>query len=524
MSVFSLDDIIDEPVAVVEPVAETDDKTVNQATQVVHLMAETFDFFRDSDADDTQAFYAVPKGVVARPTPITETGRKTLSMARSLAFEEFGKAVSTTAIQEGVKTLFALLECGTIESTPVIVALRSAVFRDDDARIQSVVIDLAEQGPAVIVVDAQGWRIEENGVDGVLFRDGGRPLTRPSGAGDYAALMENLGFTHDSPQGLLVRGWLAAAFIADIERPMLLFAGVQGSGKTTRAAAVMTCIDPPREVNGSAVIGGNLNKVGDAEVKAANSYLVGYDNLSRVTQEQSDHIARLVTGDAIEKRALYSDGSLYTVAYKRTGLVTCISVPNFASDAMERFIIIRLERFADGERIGRAELAGQLAVGMPAVMAAILNDLSTAIRHGHQTVDSLPRMGDYYSALMRIDTRLADAYLDAFYASEQEQAEASLFVQVCVRAVAESHNGVVETEGLEPLYNMLRNVADRAGRAYLDNFPQTPRALGTWLATDSTLLRAAGIEATKRKAGGVRHYGLRKVATAVVEVETDTLM
>ncbi len=94
-------------------------------------------------------------------------------------------------------------------------------------------------------------------------------------------------------------------------------------------------------------------------------------------------------------------------------------------------------------------------------------------------------------------------------------------MQICVRAVKDARDGVLETEGMEPLYNILRNNAERAGRAYLDNFPHSPKALAGWLAQSATLLGAVGIESTKRKVTGTRYYGLRSLAVAPPGVEVE---
>lgn len=509
----------------VQPTKNTDDADLNIATKIVKLLEDSFDFYRDVEgSSETYDYFAVRKGQNERPTQISESGRGFLSVARALAYKHYGRAISTTSLHEGVKTLFALLDCGEVAVTDAIVALRSAVFRDENAELVKVVIDLGESTPAVITVDENGWRIKETGDRSVIFKSGGstRPLTRPKGAADMTSLFKNLGFASDSPQALAVRGWLACAFIADIERPIMTFTGTQGSGKTTRAISLMSCINPPREVNGSGVVGGSLSKLGDEQVKAANSFLVGYDNISHVSQEQSDFIARVVTGDSIEKRALYTNGMLYTVSYKRTGVITCISTPSFAADAMERLIVIKLERFREGQRIGRADLSAALAKGMPNVMSAILDDIATLIRNSGDRILDPPRMADYYANLVRIDQRLGEAYLDAFHASEREQAESSLFVQICRKALQKSPDGVIESEGMPRLYDSLRIIAEREGKQYLANFPQSPRALAAWLASDATLLQAAGVEVTKRKAGGVRYYGLRALQKVAMVASPDS--
>ncbi|MEJ7741664.1 MAG: hypothetical protein WKF73_03430 [Nocardioidaceae bacterium] len=46
-----------------------------------------------------------------------------------------------------------------------------------------------------------------------------------------------------------------------------------------------------------------------------------------MSDEAADLLSRLVTGDMIEKRRLYTDAELATIVYRRTGVITGISVP-----------------------------------------------------------------------------------------------------------------------------------------------------------------------------------------------------
>lgn len=62
----------------------------------------------------------------------------------------------------------------------------------------------------------------------------------------------------------------------------------------------------------------------DDETKALASYLIAWDNVSKVSDEAADLLSRLVTGDMIEKRRLYTDAELATIVYRRTGVITGI--------------------------------------------------------------------------------------------------------------------------------------------------------------------------------------------------------
>jgi len=496
-------------------------KDINTATKIVSLLEERFTFYSSVEEGATKTvFYAVEKGTQNRPVEISESGAGLLTLARALAYKTFGKAVTTAAVQEGVKTLFALLQYDAISSTAVPVALRAAVFRNPDATIKKVVVDLGEVTRATVVVEANGWRIEEEGDSDVIFKSPSsiRPLTRPHGDADYTGLWSMLGFDANSQEALLIRGWLSAAYLADVERPALLFTGISGSGKTTRAAAVMGCINPPITAGSSPAVGGSFGKLSDESVKAASNYLPGYDNISSVTKEASDFICRLVTGDAIEKRALYTNAAAYTEAYKRTAVFTGIAVPRFGPDAFERLIMVKLERFTKGQIASRAELAAQLATAMPNVMSALFRDLATAIARGGKGHENLPRMADYWLNLNRIEAKLGDAYLKAFTESESEQAEGNTFISV-IQSAVRGENGSFETSSAEDFYDTLRTVANRKGRRFEEGFPHTPKSLMAWLDNDATLLAAVGIEVTRRRTSQGRFYGLKDIVPTQTELE-----
>lgn len=517
MTAFTLDDIIDEPVVALDQPAEPAPEALtsndlNLATQVVELVQASFDFYRDKDSGgDTPIFYATRKGSTARQVQVDVNGSKFANLVRVRVMEDLKKVVSGTTITEAVRYVHAMLSEAVIPSTPVLVPQRATVRRINGA-ITEVVLDVGNPDDRqVIVVTANGHWLQPS-YDGILFATSRsvRPLTLPSETPSYSALWEALSFDADATEAALIRGWLANVFISDAERPLLLFAGEQGSGKTTRAAAVMECVNPLKIQNGAPVIGGGLGKVTDGEVKALNSYLVGYDNLGKVTVEQSNHIARLVTGDAVERRALYTDGDTFEVAYKRTGVMTAISVPNFLPDAMERLVILNLTPFADGARKLRTDLWEHYVAQIPDVFAAVLADLSTIIRNQHVPVEKVPRMADYYANLARLDRACADAYLQSFDSTVEEQAENDPFVQAVLKAV-KGADGVLSRSTLEELRVAVERSVEPDKREYL---PHTATSFGKKLRETATLLRIVGIEyedGKKKKVRGVRTYSLTLV-------------
>lgn len=298
--------------------------------------------------------------------------------------------------------------------------LRSYADRD------VVVIDLGMPGSSRCVVIRPGkWSVEDEPPDGIFFRRPASlmPLPEPAEAGSWDGLREALGLDADDERWLLARGWLVASVFGDIPRPILFPIGPPGSGKTMTGHAILNVLDPRAELGSS--FGKSLD---DDQVKASSRFLVGYDNLTSVSESLSDHVCRLVTGDSTEKRTLYSDDGLTVLAYKRTGVMTAVTLPYFRSDALERVIPLYFER-RETRKAERA-LKAAFEAAHPAALAALcdgvarvldrLSGIIAANPHG-------PRMADYWMVLLAYDEQVAEAYRQSVRTTLQEAGEQDPF-------------------------------------------------------------------------------------------------
>jgi len=241
--------------------------------------------------------------------------------------------------------------------------------------------------------------MQEQPPDGVVFRRSRatRPLPEPVDDGSLTELRELLGFSCRDPRWLLLRGWLVASRLPGMARPLLGFLGVQGSAKTTRAAMTVGIADPKPD----GALGGSFGRsLKDDQVKALAQFYVADDNLGRVTLAQSDHLARLVTGESAQDRALYTDGELSSITYRRTGVFTGLTLPgNLQPDALERIIPIELTHIPETDRRTEEDVMSAWHRAHPRILGALLVEVRDMLDFldtaAEDTSGQRPRMADY---------------------------------------------------------------------------------------------------------------------------------
>jgi hypothetical protein len=278
-----------------------------------------------------------------------------------------------------------------LDATPEMVHLRLASFGD------GVVLDLGDREGRAVIVRPGTWEVVDRSP--VLFRrtalTGMLPL--PERGGTLAELRELLHVTDETWP--LVAGWLVAALLSEIPHPILLLAGLQGSGKSCAARMLTMLVDPS-----PAPLRSEPRDLEQWAVAASGSWVVVLDNLSAIPQWFSDALCKSCTGDGLVKRKLYTDSDLAVLAFRRVVLLTSIDPGSLRGDLGDRLLLVELELLDDVSRRPEREIEAAFAARRPRLLGALLDALAAVLaRLPHVRLDRLPRMADFARVLAACD-------------------------------------------------------------------------------------------------------------------------
>lgn len=257
-------------------------------------------------------------------------------------------------------------------------------------------------------------------------------------------------------------------------------------------------------------LGSNFSKnLSDDQVKAYGSYVCCYDNLGRVSAEVSDHLARMSTGDLIEKRKLYSDADMVTINYRRTGVFTANSLGGVKPDVVDRLVKIRCERVPELGRRSERQMAREWARVAPEVLGGVLDLVVRALGGLDAVMASgmaLPRMADYYQVLTAVDATLGRAYWDAVSGAMTEIAkEDPLLVALSDWLTSVGDEWVGEPKDL---YTAFSDAKQMVVLSEGGHWPRDTAALSRQLTTHAEPLRKLGVHRENGRSGRARSVRL----------------
>jgi hypothetical protein len=230
-----------------------------------------------------------------------------------------------------------------------------------------------------VEITAAGWRMVEPGKVPVAFLRGedALPLPEPiAGAAHYA----DLGRFVSCAETDLVLAWAwiittLRPFARDGSYAILLVTGLQNSGKSLAMRYLVSLLDPT-SLTGVAP----PQKDDDLYVIAAGRHVIAFDNLSNLSGDLSDTLARVATGAAIMKRGLFSNFDLAAMRALKP-----IALNGIPSNLVERLDTqsrcLKLELIRPAERIGEQALNSQFEAARPGLLGLICDGLAAALRN-----------------------------------------------------------------------------------------------------------------------------------------------
>lgn len=291
------------------------------------------------------------------------------------------KAVSSAALGEAVGTLEGMALHDGEQHT---VGLR--LLEQDGA----LYLDLCNEHWEVVRITPDGWQVVTDPNVKFIRKQGMRPLPHPVRGGRIDELRRFVNLPDDETF-ILAIAWVFGAFHRRGPYPVLAINGEQGSAKSTACKMLRGLIDP-NQADVRAAPGSER----DLMIAAANSRVIGFDNLSTISPGMSDAICRLATGAGLSTRALFTDDDERIFCAARPVIFNGIEESATRPDLLERVIVLHLPTIPESARQTEEKLWAAYHEARPRILGALLDAVAVALRNrGKHPIDDPPRMADF---------------------------------------------------------------------------------------------------------------------------------
>ncbi len=256
---------------------------------------------------------------------------------------------------------------------------------------------LKDKKQNVVLVDKEGWKLSTQTVHKFLHSSVSKAQVVPKRCEESPLKLLKPFVNLNGDDFILFVVWLIQAFCTGNHFALLVTAE-RGSGKSTISRIARMIIEP------SGVDISHLsNKKEELLNTLSNLYLVCFDNVRNISQEQSDLLCSAITKGTATKRALYTDNDMYVQKLHNAVLINGISVYPKESDLAERFLIVNLKKLTPDKIRREKEFWDSFNNKLPYILGSIFNTLSKAMRYFETlSLQNMPRMADAFADMVAI--------------------------------------------------------------------------------------------------------------------------
>lgn len=356
-----------------------------------------------------------------------------------------------------------------------------------------IYLDLCNADHQVVEIDSEGWRVVADAPVWFWRPPSMKELPAPQGGGSLDKLREF--FNGSEADFVLLVGWLLSALNPSAHYPILSISAEHGSGKSTLTGFLKELVDP--DMTGAVAPFKNTDAL---HATATSRHVVGLDNLSKITAEDSDHFCRLATGAGVSRRKLYSDNESFDVRLRKPLILNGIDFTPDRADLLDRCWPISLRPLTTGRRLG-SDLKTDFQAARPFILGALCNAVSAALRMQDFTPCPEVRMLDAAVFVLRAEEAGAlpwepGTFERVLLAKEASKVRDSVIGPVVGRttvSLSERYGGWSGT--MAELLSLVRAEAEKEGD---HSAPKTVHGLGRILSRLIPGFRALGVEVDRK--------------------------
>lgn len=382
-------------------------------------------------------------------------------------------------------------------------------------------LDLGRDDGQSVRIHPTGWDITVPDPREVCWRrtqlTGELPLPAKDTNGKGIDLLMRLCNFANAETECLAIAWLIGCLGPSVPVPAPFLTGPQGAGKSTGGRMLVRIIEG---------MTGDLRRAPKDEenliAAVAAGWVTALDNLSHMTPDLSDAMCCIVTGAESVKRALFTDGDVFRVGYRRPLLLTGIDVGLIRPDLADRLLPLRLER----PRVRRTEdeLWTEYAQVLPVILGSLL-DLTVKVRAVDAETPTDLRMADFAHLCAQLDTATGLGALNAYRAClddlNDDVIEGDLLAQTVIEHAASMEAGTEERmTSTQWLHCLSRLYAGEELRALPKGWPTTGKVLSDRLKRLQPTLAARGVIINSGRTKEGRYIEITRLAPPSHEQET----
>ena len=313
---------------------------------------------------------------------------------------------------------------------------------------------------------------------------------------------------------ILFVAWLLSPLNSHGGFPPLFLAGEQGSAKSTTSAIIKNLLDE------SSVPLRNLSKgMKNLMIAASNDFILCYDNISKITDNQSDNLCKLATGAGFTTRKLYTTLEESQLNCKNPTVINSISTGPARQDLADRSVIVHLTFIPAEARKTSQEIWEAWTKDRPKVLGALCNAVSACLRNFDKVDEpNLPRMADFAKWVIAAEEALPwenGTFIRTMRNLRVNMVEDAIDADSTAMAVLKMMKGRETWSGsASELLDRLTEAIDQGKHKYPD-FPKIPNQLSRNLNRISAFLREKGVQ-VERRHSGQRFIDITRIADVPV--------
>lgn len=243
-------------------------------------------------------------------------------------------------------------------------------------------------------ITADGWEIIKDSP--ILFRryNHQKPhevgkIALP-GKGDFRKIRKFINIQEEGKYNLFSSS-VVSYYIPGIPHPVIIPHGEQGSTKSTLFSIIKNLVDP-------SVIALSTFSKDDTELvqQLSHHYFTGYDNVTYLSNWQSDALCRATTGTAGAKRSLFTNDDDFIFHFRRCIGLNGINVVATKPDLLDRSVLIELQRIPEENRKTEEVFWREFEEAKGDILGGIFDIISDAMKIKDAiTLKRSPRMADF---------------------------------------------------------------------------------------------------------------------------------